>query len=114
MLKKESLITLEWLRDVHSQMLKELDEKYNGKSMLEIKENGRKALEESIEALNDALCELRMMPAFNRDELKASLRYAQEHLDVDYSGMDAEAVEKLDDSLEAIFGIVEKLIGEEE
>lgn len=62
MLKKETLSTLEWLRDVHSQMLKDLDEKYNGKSMLEIKENGKKALEESIDALNDVLCELRMMP----------------------------------------------------
>ena len=73
MLKKETLSTLEWLRDVHLQMLKDLDEKYKGKSMLEIKENGRKALEESVEALNDVLCELRMMPAINRDELKKSL-----------------------------------------
>ena len=65
MLKKKTLNNLEWLRDVHSQMLKELDEKYNEKSMLEIKENGKQALEQSIEALNDALCELRMMPAIN-------------------------------------------------
>lgn len=114
MLKKETLSTLEWLRDVHLQMLNELDEKYNEKSMLEIKENGKKALEESIEALNDALCELRMMPAINRDELMASLRYAQEHLAVDYSGMDAQAVEKLDDALDVIFQIVSQLIGEEE
>ncbi len=114
MLKKETLSNLEWLRDVHSQMLKELDEKYNEKSMLEIKENGKQALEQSIEALNDALCELRMMPAINRDELMASLRYAQNNLAVDYSEMDDEAVEKLDDSLDAIFAIVSKLIGEEE
>ena len=71
-------------------------------------------LYEENEALDDALCELRMIPEYNRDELMASLRYAQEHLAVDYSGMDDEAVEKLDDSLDAIFGIVEKLIGEEE
>jgi hypothetical protein len=68
----------------------------------------------AIDALEDALCELRMIPKYNRDELMASLRYAQEHLAVDYSGMNAEAVEKLDDSLEAIFGIVSQLIGEEE
>lgn len=113
-MKKETLSNLEWLRDVHSQLLKKLDEseRCNGK-MLELKENGKQALEESIEALDDALCELRMIPEYNRDELMASLRYAQEHLAVDYSGMDAQAVEKLDDALDAIFGIVEKLIGEE-
>lgn len=115
MLKKETLSTLEWLRDIHLQMLKKLDEseRCNGK-MLEIKENGRKALEGTIDALDDALCELRMIPEYNRDELMASLRYAQEHLAVDYSGMDAQAVEKLDDALDAIFAIVKKLIGEEE
>ena len=114
MLKKETLSTLEWLRDVHSQMLKELDEKYTGKSMLEIKENGKQALEQSIEALNDALCELRMMPAINRDELKKSLRYAQNNLVIDYDSMNYDQIKALDDSLDAIFGIVEKLIGEEE
>lgn len=115
MLKKETLSTLERMRDTHSQMLKGLNEseRCNGK-MLEIKENGKRALEESIDALDDSLCELRMMPAYNRDELKASLRYAKENLAVDYDSMNYDQIKALDDALDAIFGIVEKLIGEEE
>ena len=114
MLKKETLSNLEWLRDVHSNMLKELNESERYNSMLNVKEYGKQALEQSIEALNDALCELRMMPAINRDELKKSLRYAQNNLVIDYDSMNYDQIKALDDSLDAIFEIVEKLIGEED
>lgn len=63
MLKKETLSTLERLRDVHFQILEELYNNYNEQRILfEFKEKGKKALEECIEALDDVLCELRMMP----------------------------------------------------
>lgn len=103
MLKKETIRILENMRDDGFFALGNTTEK----------EKMRELMDE-IDALDDALCELRMMPAYNRDELKKSLRYAQNNLVIDYSGMDDEAVEKLDDSLEAIFGIVSQLIGEEE
>jgi len=77
------------------------------------KEKIRELMDE-IDALDDALCELRMMPAINRDELKKSLRYAQDNLVIDYDSMNYDQIKALDDSLDAIFGIVEKLIGEEE
>lgn len=102
-MKKETIRILEEKRDEDFFALRNATEKEKVNELMD-----------EIDALDDALCELRMIPEYNRDELMASLRYAQEHLAVDYSGMDAQAVEKLDDALEAIFQIVLQLIGEEE
>ena len=102
-MKKETIRILENMRDDGLFALQNTTEKEKMRELMD-----------GIDALDDALCELRMIPEYNRDELMASLRYAQENLAVDYSGMNAEAVEKLDDALEAIFQIVSQLIGEEE
>ena len=102
-MKKETIRILEEMRNEDLFALSSITDKAKMNEIMD-----------KIDALDDALCELRMIPEYNRDDLMASLRYAQEHLAVDYSGMDAQAVEKLDDALDAIFGIVSSLIGEEE
>lgn len=102
-MKKETIRILENMRDDGLFALRNATEKEKVNELMD-----------EIDALDDALCELRMIPEYNRDELMASLRYAQENLAVDYDSMNYDQIKALDDALDAIFGIVEKLIGEEE